>query len=88
MRIKDFKWDDENVSHIARHNIDPDEVEEACYQRPFVLKGREGRYLVYGQAEDGRYLLVVGHYLGQGVFRVITARDMSDSERRLYKSRS
>ncbi len=87
MRIQDFEWDDENVEHIARHDVNPEEVEEACYLKPYVLRGRQGRYLVYSQTEEGRYLLVVGHYLGQGMFRVITARDMTESERRLYKNK-
>ena len=87
MRIEDFEWDDENVGHIARHNVDPEEVEEVCCLNPLVMRGRENRYLVYGQSEEGRYLLVVGVYLGQGSFRVITARDMTDSERKFYKKR-
>ena len=87
MRITDFEWDDENIEHIADHGVSPEEVEEACYHRPYVLKGREGRYLVYSQTGDGRYLLTVAVYRGQGIIRVITARDMTESERRLCKNR-
>ena len=85
MRIHNFQWDDKNTDHIVRHNVDPEEAEEACYNHPLVLRGRQERYLVYGRTDNGRYLLVVGVYLGQGTMRVITARDMANSEKRLYK---
>jgi hypothetical protein len=25
-----FEWDEENIEHILRHNVVPDEVEEVC----------------------------------------------------------
>jgi uncharacterized protein len=87
LRITDFEWDEENIDHIGRHGVSPEEVEEACYERPFVLKGREGLYLVYSQTMDGRYLLVVTRYRGNGKIRVITARDMTDAEKRLCRER-
>ena len=87
MRIQDFEWDEENIEHIADHGVSPEEVEEACYNKPYVLKGRRGAYLIYSQTSDGRYLLTVGRYKGQGIIRVITARDMSDAERRLCRER-
>ena len=87
MRIDDFQWDEENIDHIARHGVSPEEVEEACYRRPFVLKGRGGTYLIYSQTDDGRYLLVVARYKGRGMIRVITSRDMTDAERRLCRER-
>lgn len=87
MRITDYEWDEDNTGHIARHGVSPEEVEEACHNRPYVLKGREGAYLIYSQTDDGRYLLVVGRYKGSGVIRVITARDMTNAERRLCRER-
>ena len=87
MKIADFEWDEDNINHIARHGVSPEEVEEACYDEPFVLKGRQGSYLIYSQTSDGRYLLVVARYKGQGIIRVITARDMTDAERRLCRER-
>jgi uncharacterized DUF497 family protein len=43
--------------------------------------------LVYGRTEAGRYLLVVLASLGGGVVRVITARDPTERERRLYHTK-
>ena len=87
MQIVDFEWDEDNIEHIARHGVNPEEVEEACYNRPYILKGRHGSYLIYGQTDDGRYVIVVARYKGRGIIRVITARDMNDTERRLCRER-
>ena len=87
MQIVDFEWDEDNIEHIARHGVSPEEVEEACYNSPYILKGRRGSYLIYSQTGDGRYLLIVGRYKGRGIIRVITARDMTDAERRLCRER-
>ena len=89
MRVQAFDWDSWNVDHIARHGVDPSEAEAVCRSRlAVVLKGRQGRYLVYGQTGEGRYLVMVLLVRGGGVVRVITARNMSDHDRRLYHRRS
>lgn len=85
MRLARLRWDESNVEHIARHGVSPDEAEQACFSRPKVRRGRCGRYLVLGRTKGGRYLLVVLTHLGGGEGRVITARDMDDRERRLYR---
>lgn len=87
MKISSFEWDERNIGHIAKHDVTPEEVEEACDNRPFILKGREGRYLIYSQTDAGRFLLVVIGYLGNGIVRIITARDMTEPERKLCRNR-
>ncbi len=84
MRIAVFEWDDGNLSHIARHRVDADEVEEAFLDRQHLYKTREGRYILLGRSGTGRHLLIVFQY-ESGVARPITARDMTDSEKRLYR---
>ena len=84
MRIAAFEWDDGNLSHIARHRVDADEVEEAFLGRQHLYKTREGRYILLGRSGTGRRLLIVFQY-ESGVARPITARDMTDSEKRLYR---
>jgi uncharacterized DUF497 family protein len=83
----DFEWDAANIEHVAEHNVTPDEVEEACVNDSHTRKTGEGRYLVYGTTDNGRYLFIVGINKGCGVFRTITARDMTDREKSLYKRR-
>ncbi len=85
MIFKAFEWDDGNTEHILRHNVTPDEVEDACINKSHVRKTIDSRFLVYGITEAGRYLLIVGINKGRGVFRAITARDMTDREKSLYR---
>ena len=87
MLFKVFEWDDANIEHMLMHNVVSDEVEEACVNKPYIRKTAEGRYLVYGVTGDGRYLFIVGTNKGRGVFRTITARDMTEREKFLYKRR-
>ncbi len=85
MRINSFEWNEKNIGHIAEHGVTPEEVEEACNNRPFILKGRGGLYLVYSQTDSGRFLLSVIRYKGRGTVQVITARDMTEREKGLCK---
>lgn len=87
MQIDSFDWNKWNIEHIARHSVTPDEVEETADNRPLIYKGRGGSFLLLGRADSGRFLFVVFKYLGEKQAKVITARDMSEKEKRLYKRR-
>lgn len=93
MRIQGFLWDEEddedgNVAHIARHGVDADEVEEALTLRPLVLRTGDGRYLGYGKTADGRPLFVVFVPKEAGLVKPLTARTMTDREKRLYRKKA
>lgn len=81
-----FEWDDANVNHIARHDYSPDEVEEVFAASPRVRKVTAVRYGAYGPTEDGRMTFVIFERR-RGWIRVITAREMSDTERRAFRRR-
>ena len=85
MKLGRLRWDEANIEHIARHDVSPEEVEQACRIQPKVRRGRCGRYLVLGRTAEGRYLLVVLAYLGRGEARPITARGMDRKERAIYR---
>lgn len=87
MLFKAFEWDEGNIDHILEHNVIPDDVEETCANKPYVRRTVDKRYLVYGVTDSGRHLFVVGIHIGKGVFRTITARDMTEREKTLYKRR-
>jgi hypothetical protein len=41
MEMTDFQWDEDNVAHVARHKVYPDEVEELAFDdEPWIRKGR------------------------------------------------
>jgi len=83
--IQGFLWDDENLEHVARHGVAAGEVEEILAGRPVVLRDRDDRYLVYGTSTEGRFLFVVCVRRGGGLVRPLTARDMTEVEKRLYR---
>jgi len=87
LRIEALAIDDHVLDKIeSRHGVPFREVQEACYsQQRHVRRGREGLYKVFSQTGGGRYLLVVLADVGGGVWRVVTARDMTQQERRLYR---
>ena len=71
--------------HIARHEFTPEEVEEVFVARYKVRRIRQKLYIALGETLDGRLAFVVFRRLPGGVVRVVTARDMEDKERRLFR---
>jgi len=82
MIINDLLWDDKNVEHIAAHGVSPAEVEDICFWNNYCKKEECSRYLLRGQTAEGRYIMVVVESLGMGIFRPITAFEMTEG----YKS--
>lgn len=88
MEIMEFHWDEDNVTHIGRHKVYPDEVEELAFDDdPWIRKGRGGTRYMLGYTISGRYLFVVYTLKEKNTARVITAMNMDDKTRKLYKKR-
>jgi len=83
--ISGFDWDEDNVLHIERHQFTPDEVEEVFAGDYKVRRTRQKLYIALGETLDGRLAFVVFRHLAGGLIRVITARGMDNSERRLFR---
>ncbi|MFN3331716.1 MAG: BrnT family toxin [Caldilinea sp.] len=83
----EFWWDDHNIDHIASYGIEPYEAEEVVANKPWIKRVGEGKYLAFGQTDAGRFLLVVfAPKTGQRI-RIVTARDMTSTEKRRYLQR-
>lgn len=87
-----FQWDAGNSPKIwERHCVTPTECEELFLNRPIVVgedethSELERRVYALGQTDAGRQLFVAFTLRGH-LIRVISARDMSRRERRVYKS--
>ncbi len=86
LTISELVWDDWNEEHIARHQIRVEEVEDICFDERWILRARgQDKRALYGQTIGGRYLLVILARRGPGVYYPVTARPMTDSERRRYQ---
>jgi len=88
MRIHEFVWPQDRIDHIARHGVTPEEVEQVCFGRCFVqrAKSRDENpvYYVRGQTDAGRYLFCVVIQFPDGKGYPVTARSMTDREKRRY----
>jgi len=85
-----FEWDTGNAEKNARaHRVSQTESEQVFFNRPVVIapdlvhSGTEVRYAALGKTHADRQLSVVFTIRGTLV-RIISARDMSRKDRRLY----
>jgi len=90
-RCSGFDWDFGNVTkNWDLHRVTQAECEQAFFNRPVLVtvdekhSGEEHRYAALGQTKAGRRLLIVFTIRGTLV-PVISARNMSRRERRLYE---
>ena len=91
LKLDELLWDEWNEDHVLRHGIEPREVEEAVFDASSLVHRTRGRdqprYVILGLTDAGRYLFVVLEPQTGNRAYVITARDMSDGERRRFKAR-
>lgn len=89
MTIDELIWPEERIEHIARHSVTPQEVEEVCFGKSLVQRGKsEGEnpvYYVLGQTGAGRYLFCVIIRFPDGKGYPVTAREMTAKEKRRYR---
>lgn len=82
-----FDWDEANISHLQRHNIEPHEAEQAVANDPIDIDvldvDGEVRDLQVGSTNTGRILTLCSTLRGSKV-RVITGWDATKVERERY----
>jgi uncharacterized DUF497 family protein len=85
--IESISIDDHILEKIeSKHRVLFGDVEEVLYSDNYhVRKGRDGLYKVFGKTMAGRHLLVVLVNKDLGDWKIVTARDMTENEKRLYK---
>jgi uncharacterized protein len=95
MKISELFWLDNIVRKlIDKHNVETLEVEEVFANKPhirFVEKGQrrdEDLYAALGQTEAGRYLIVFFIHKPKQQALIISARDMTKGEQKLYEKQS
>ena len=91
MRLYEVIWKEDFVDKIERkHCVTPDEVENVLFSKPHTRRAEKGRvqgedlYVAYGQTAAGRYLVVFFILKYQTAALPISARDMTQAERRYY----
>ncbi len=86
-----FEWDAHNAVKIwGRHKVTPVECEQMFFNRPLAANedakhsDNERRFYALGRTDSGRLLFTVFTVRSNKV-RVISARDMSRKERKIYE---
>jgi uncharacterized DUF497 family protein len=84
--VREIHWTERAEAHIMRHNVTPDEVEQVINTRPrLTMNGRDDTTFVLGTTSAGRYLAVVLAAADDGRQYVVTSRDMTSNERRVFR---
>ena len=90
--LEGFDWSGGNAEkNWESHRVTPLEAEQVFFNTP-LLSGadpahsqRESRFYALGQTDEGRELFIAFTMRGRRL-RVVSARDMSRKERRVYRS--
>ena len=94
MEVRDIIWVDAFVDKIwQKHHVKTEEVEEVLESSPKVrfieqgdVKG-EDVYAAQGRTKSGRYLIVFFILKENKYALIISARDMSGREKKLYEKK-
>ena len=89
--IAGFQWDEGNADkNRVTHHLENWECEQVFFNAPLLILGdlkhsaKEERWAAFGQADEGRLLLVIFTERGN-LIRIISARDMNRRERKFYE---
>ena len=94
MKVEGFIWYPDILDKLeSKHHVTIGEVESLFEGKPIFRKIEKGHilgenlYRALGQCQSGRYLAVFFIYKVTKEALVISARDMSNHERRIYAKR-
>jgi uncharacterized DUF497 family protein len=87
-----FDWDAGNIDkNWEKHGVSDPECEQVFFNRPLIVRhdpahsGKERRFYALGQTDKARHLFVA-FTVRRKLIRVISAREMTLRERRIYRS--
>jgi uncharacterized protein len=82
-----FRWNEWNVEHLERHGVTPEEAERIVRmaKAPYPRPRADGRWLVWGWGDGGRFLQVLFVADEDDEVYVIHARPLTEREKRSYR---
>jgi uncharacterized DUF497 family protein len=92
MKIRWTIWKDQFIEKIQlKHGVSVEEVEDVLTAKAHFRKAKKGRvrgediYAAFGQTTEGRYLVVFFIFKKPYSALPVSARDMSQSEKKYYE---
>ena len=85
--IEELIWDEWNVKHIGKHDVGITEVEETCSLIIKTYKSYQSRLIILGKTKNNRLLTTILMKKDKKSYYVVTARDMSQKERKLINEK-
>jgi len=90
VEITELLWDDQNLAHIARHQVSASEVHEVVFGAATLFfdagePKRPGRLVAFGETAAGRPLAVYLDTPAGGRSYPVTARPMTAKEEHSYR---
>ena len=91
IEVEALEWDDENLSHLARHGVSQARAESVLAISPRFfhnLEGRGGTHVMIGPDSDGRYLYISlrASDIFVGYWKPITGWPLGRRGPRMYNS--
>jgi uncharacterized DUF497 family protein len=83
----DFRWNKDNIEHVATHGVSPEEAEWVVgnARSPYPREIGDGKYWVCGRGRGGRLLQVIYLVDEDGTIYVIHARLLTDKEKHRWR---
>ena len=87
LRADQVLWEPQIVEKlIQKHGVIPEEVEEALFEdAPHIRRVARDRYQALGRTASGRYLSIIFVVPKPEWTKPISAREMDEAERKLYR---
>ena len=59
--ISDFRWNEWNLEHATKHGVSIAEIESVVrdVKRPYPMKKGDGKWVVIGRGNGGRFIEVI-----------------------------
>lgn len=85
LRVERFRWPlgiEDKV--LRKHGLDREDVEESFFHSEAKLRKSGDRYRLFTRTDPGDYIVVVFE-LAARTATIVTAREMTPSERRFFR---
>lgn len=86
INLDNLIWDGFNATHIAKHEVEIHKIELLLNDKNLkFLSAKNSSFFALGKSKNRLLIAVIAREKGNK-FYVVTARDMSKSERRFYRN--